>query len=265
MKIDIRILALSLAFHFAFYFLMGITFQTPTPRTDIVEIDFIDSTRSQQTMNTVKQPKVQETSTDEPAAFVSDSQTRFKKQMVSKNLGVPQNIQRPAQNSLPSEAQEPSPSTSGFLPVPTTYRTNEDPRRSAVPFEVPHLAKGDFTFLNSDFSTYATFYARITPRIVFNWGQNVQEISMFPHMIEKLSRKQRWTTSVELVLNSKGHFEDVIVVRTSGADELDAAVVQSLKDSGPFLNPPSGMIESDGRVRIQAEFTVYTQRPRWAK
>lgn len=240
------------------------TLKVELPTFEVVEVEYKDSSPQKKQIQTLKQEERKDKENSK-SQFTGQQETRFKKEMISRNIGVPQNqIERQAQKGNDFDPQS-SKNMSGFLPLPTSHKTNEDPRRSAVSFEVPHLTKGDFTFLNSDFSTFATFYSRITPPIVTTWSNNVHEISMFPHMIEKLAKKQRWTTAVQLVLNNKGYFVEAIVERSSGSDELDAAVVQSLREASPFLNPPSGMIGTDGKVRIDGEFTVYTRLPRIAR
>ncbi len=264
LKIDIRILSLSIAIHIAIYFLLELSLKVELPAYEVVEIDYKDTDTHSKQIQTLQQKVKKETEKAQPR-FLGQQETRFKREMVSRNLGVTQNqIEKLAQKRNATDPQKPN-NMDGFLPLPTGYKTNEDPRKSAVSFEVPHLAKGDFTFLNSDFSSYATFYSRITPPIVTTWSGNVHEISMFPHMIEKLAKKTRWTTVIQLVLNNKGYFEEAIVERSSGSQELDAAVVQSLREAAPFLNPPSGMVGSDGKVRIDGEFTVYTRLPRIAR
>lgn len=264
MRIDIRILIASLAIHALVYLLLDFTSQPSRPQQETVELEIRNDETPRKQFNTVQTPDTKTNEDNTPANFLSDKQVRFKKQTISKNMGVPENHQ-PKQATQKEVQKETTKSLDGILKLPTAVQAQQDPRRSSVPFEVPHLAQGDFTFLNSDFSSYATFYSRITPQIVYRWGNNVQEISMFPHMIEQLGKKSKWTTRIELVLNRQGHLEDVITMNSSGSEELDAAVTRALKEATPFLNPPSGMIDESGRVHIYGEFTVYTQRPRLAK
>lgn len=263
-KIDIRILSLSILIHFVvFGFLTVFANKQIFDSSDTIEVVFDDSNARTFVPSEKSDKKPKDES--KTARFFSEQQQSFEKESIAENLGVFKN-QPPVAPRAGAEAQKVI-TTEGegpnFFPTQADQSAREE-RQSAVNFQVPNLARGEMTFLNSDFSTYASFYNRITPKIVYNWGINVDDIALFPHMREKLRQKLAWKTRVELILDSQGHFRDVVIVNSSGSFELDNAVQAALENAAPFLNPPTGMIGKDKTVRIQGEFTVHTRRPRLA-
>ncbi|HMN69310.1 MAG TPA: TonB C-terminal domain-containing protein, partial [Bdellovibrionales bacterium] len=78
--------------------------------------------------------------------------------------------------------------------------------------------------------------------------------------LESLSRKNRQTV-VEIVLSRTGEFTGSLVHGTSGDGELDQTSVESFKRAAPFLNPPQGMVESDGRIRLKYAFHLRFRPP----
>lgn len=264
-KIDIRILAISILIHLGVFGLMSLyTRDLQSPKDQAIEVVIDDN--SDKRMFLPSKHKEKDTPQEPPknARFFSEEAQSFKKETISDNLGnfKNQKMQMAQQKEAPEQKVESSTAGPNFLPTPQT--SSQVDGQSSVNFQVPNISKGEFTFLNSDFSTYASFYNRITPKIIYNWGTNVDDIALFPHMREKLRQKLRWVTRIELILNKTGHVKNVIVATSSGSVELDNAVVQALRNAGPYLNPPTGMIEKDGTVHIQGEFTIYTQRPRLA-
>lgn len=261
-KFDVRILALSLLIHLGAYALMSFyTESHNAQRFDTIEVVIDeDSEHRRQAPEVQKTEDKTETKT---TRFFSDQKQQFEKETIAQNFGQTKNQKfvgkKEKNQDKPSEVSD----GPNFMPISKQGASQEE-RQSTVNFSVPNLQKGEFTFLNSDFSTYASFYNRITPKIMYNWGNNIEDVAMFPHMREKLRQKLRWVTRVELILNRKGDVRDVVIIHSSGSTELDQAIHEALTKAGPYLNPPTGMIEADGNVHILGEFTVYTQRPRWA-
>jgi protein TonB len=265
-KVDIRFLILSVLFHLALYGL----FCSYKPVTSLVQepvqITLDDGNKEAihiaPHINQKEPPKTQ----PKQAHYLADQQQRFDKETVSPNLGIAQNeAPREAQQKRDMEQRAQTEKGPSLLPVISNQPTNQEARRSSIDFIAPNVSKGDVTFLNSDFYTYASFYNRISPSIVYHWSHNIEDIAMFPHIREMLLKKYKWVTHIELILDKKGYYKNVTVLNSSGSPELDQAVVNALRAATPFLNPPTGMVETDSNVHIEGEFTIYTQRPRLAE
>ncbi len=263
-KFDIRILALSLFIHFGAFGLLSFLTTNSPERFETIEVVIRDDSEKKTFIPTKPSENVAEEKEQDESRFFSERNMRVKKETIAENLGSFKNQKQQAAKTEQNLQKSVIGAGPNFLPKPSE-QSSEEQRQSSVNFQVPNLSKGEFTFLNSDFSTYASFYNRITPRIIYSWGTNIDDVALFPHMREKLRQKVRWVTRVELILDRKGYFKDAIIVNSSGAPELDHAVVEALENASPFLNPPDGMIEKDGTVRISGEFSVYTHRPRLAR
>lgn len=265
-KVDIRFLGLSLFLHLGLFgLLVLLAHKDLTTNVEPVEIVYENSqqTGRKQFVPQFQEQKIQKNK-NQKAHFLSSQLQRFDKETIARNMGTPKNSasQTYAQQK-PFQQESLSPTSSRFLPSPNSMSSVES-RQSTINFIEPNISSGQFTFLNSDFSTYASFYNRITPLIMYQWGGNIQEIALFPHMREKLLTKDSWRTRVELILDQKGYYKNTIIVASSGSPELDQAVVNALKNATPFINPPTGMIDPDNKVRIDGEFVLYTERPRIA-
>jgi protein TonB len=63
-------------------------------------------------------------------------------------------------------------------------------------------------------------------------------------------------TKLMIVLNSAGTLVKVQVLRDSGVSDLDDAAIEAFRAAAPFPNPPKGIIESDGTVKIRWDFVI---------
>jgi TonB family protein len=63
-------------------------------------------------------------------------------------------------------------------------------------------------------------------------------------------------TQLLIILNDKGNLVGVQVVGASGVRELDDAAVETFRKAAPFPNPPKGMVENDGTIRVRWDFVL---------
>jgi len=61
-------------------------------------------------------------------------------------------------------------------------------------------------------------------------------------------------TSIDIVLDSSGRIVGATVVGESGLKFLDDEARRAFWAAGPFLNPPSGLIKDDGKIRFTFTF-----------
>ena len=111
---------------------------------------------------------------------------------------------------------------------------------------------GDATRLNTREIIGAQYLNRIRRLVNFYWKQNLDNL---PRSV--ILSRPRYTTVVNVVLNSRGALEQIEVSHESGSVELDAAVTSAFRVAGPFPNPPEQLIEKDGRIYLpDMGFTV---------
>ncbi|MEK6556576.1 MAG: energy transducer TonB, partial [Bdellovibrionota bacterium] len=63
-------------------------------------------------------------------------------------------------------------------------------------------------------------------------------------------------TQVVIVLDKAGSLLKVQVVNESGVSDLDEAAVDAFRAAEPFPNPPKGMVEADGTIKIRWDFIL---------
>ncbi len=63
-------------------------------------------------------------------------------------------------------------------------------------------------------------------------------------------------TKLVIVLNNKGDLVKIQVMDRSGLRDLDDAAIEAFKAAAPFPNPPKGMVEKDGKIRIKWDFIL---------
>jgi protein TonB len=57
-------------------------------------------------------------------------------------------------------------------------------------------------------------------------------------------------------LDKRGILSKVQVLSSSGARDLDEAAVEAFQAAAPFPNPPAGIVEKDGMIRIRWDFVL---------
>ena len=122
---------------------------------------------------------------------------------------------------------------------------------------LPDAEKGAETLLSTREFVYYTYYNRIRNQLSQYWEPKIKQkiLALFKKGRRIASDKDR-ITRVQIVLDSEGLLMKVQVMGASGVQDLDDAAVEAFKAAAPFPNPPKGIIEPDGTVKIQWEFVV---------
>jgi protein TonB len=63
-------------------------------------------------------------------------------------------------------------------------------------------------------------------------------------------------TKVIIILDQKGTLIKVQVLDGSGVQDLDDAAVEAFRAAAPFPNPPKGIIDPDGTIKIRWDFVL---------
>ena len=121
---------------------------------------------------------------------------------------------------------------------------------------LPGIKPGDKTYLNTAEFVYYSFYRRVQEPVVYLWNKYVSDyIEKHPDVKKNLGNKD-YITEVEATLTDSGAFVRIAILKSSGISGIDDAPGRAFLDAGPFENPPKGMIESDGLVRMKWRFIV---------
>ncbi len=63
-------------------------------------------------------------------------------------------------------------------------------------------------------------------------------------------------TKIIITLDSRGILMKVQVLENSGVKDLDDAAVEAFRAAAPFPNPPKGIADPDGTIKIRWDFVL---------
>lgn len=116
------------------------------------------------------------------------------------------------------------------------------------------------TMLNTREFKYYSYYNRIRRQLSQHWEGRVREklSKMFKEGRAPAATQRDRITKLMIILNDKGTLVRVQVVSDSGVRDLDEAAIEAFRAAAPFPNPPKGIVESDGTVKIRWDFVLET-------
>jgi protein TonB len=113
------------------------------------------------------------------------------------------------------------------------------------------------TLLSTREFVYYSYYNRIKDKLRQYWEPKIKE------KMEKILRQGRTIAStsdkitrIVILLDEKGTLVRIQVIGPSGVSDLDEAAIEAFKAAAPFPNPPKGIVESDGMIRIRWDFIL---------
>lgn len=208
------------------------------------------------------------------AAFESEQTQRVEKQTQASQLGLTNNSAAAVLNnkSLMAANEEATKdlikrqkSEEGDIPEFEKMRRQQPQSQSmvnapaSISVQLPSdIQRSNATNLNTDASTFYSFYSRVEELFYVRW---VERVNYYWDRIS-LSYKKNvlaghvWSTEIEVWLNAKGEFHSAYIKRASGYQPFDDATVYAFKNAGFFPNPPRAKVESDGYVRLRYRFNV---------
>lgn len=117
--------------------------------------------------------------------------------------------------------------------------------------------KGMETMLSTREFVYYSFYARIRRQLNQHWGGKVREkVSKLVKEGRSIASTDNKITKLLIVLDKKGTLVKIQLLSDSGVRDLDDAAIEAFKEAAPFPNPPSGIVESDGTIKIRWDFIL---------
>ncbi|MGZ3805533.1 MAG: energy transducer TonB family protein [Pseudobdellovibrionaceae bacterium] len=121
------------------------------------------------------------------------------------------------------------------------------------------IDQGIETLLNTREFKYYTYYNRIRKQLSHFWEPKVREkVNLMFQQGRKIASAQDRITKLLIILNATGTLVNVKVLSDSGVRDLDDAAIEAFRAAAPFPNPPKGIIENDGTVKIRWDFVLET-------
>ncbi|PIS10865.1 MAG: energy transducer TonB [Bdellovibrio sp. CG10_big_fil_rev_8_21_14_0_10_47_8] len=119
------------------------------------------------------------------------------------------------------------------------------------------VEKGSETLLSSREFVYHTFYSRIRRQLNQFWiGKVRDKLAKIVKEGRSIASTEDHVTKLLITLDRKGLLMKVQVVSDSGVRDLDDAAIEAFKEAAPFPNPPNGIVDPDGTIKIRWDFVL---------
>lgn len=125
-----------------------------------------------------------------------------------------------------------------------------------MPDDLRGIEEGDETLLNSRGFKFAGFLNRVKETVGRVWVQRVQDEATKRDPTGQLYSYRDRRTVVEFTLDRKGEVTDVHVATSCGVQYLDEIAVDAFRIVQRFPNPPPGLLQENGVVRLPFAFTL---------
>lgn len=144
-----------------------------------------------------------------------------------------------------------------LTPGPKAKVNDDQGDPSATDDYIKDVETGLQTLLSTREFVYYSYYSRIKEALRQHWEPNVREkVKIIYRKGRSIASAKDRVTQVLVVLNAAGDLIRVEVITRSGVEALDAAAVEAFREAAPFPNPPRGMVEKDGTIKIRWDFVL---------
>lgn len=226
--------------------------------------------------------------TPDDTRFLSAKNQVVEKQTVAKEHGEFQNKKESADkqgNPNATESDAPSKGTSAkndlsqFLPTTDSYammkkqmendttaskgqwaaKSNSTGESSKSSDYLKDIQQGLETQLNTKEYKYYGYYSRIRKQLSHYWEPKVREkLSVMFRQGRSIATATDRITKLLIILNPAGTLVNVQMLSESGVQDLDEAAIEAFRSAAPFPNPPKGIVDPDGTVKIRWDFILET-------
>ncbi len=216
------------------------------------------------------------------AKYLSKNTQRVEKETVAKNRGEFRNSAQQEQQTQQQRPQRPQQQKNqmekavkqAFDPLAETKKsfknkmvdtvsgeTPSNPSASGSPSQTQDYLKntdiGVETILNTKEFKYYTYFNRIRRQLSHYWEPKVREkLTKMFRQGRNIASNQDRITKLLIILDPVGLLVNVQVLSDSGVKDLDEAAIEAFRSAAPFPNPPQGIVEEDGTVKIRWDFIL---------
>lgn len=142
-------------------------------------------------------------------------------------------------------------------PGPQGPQLDKDGNPSQTDDYLKEVNRGMQTLLSTREFVYYAYYSRIKESLRQHWEPTVREkVKIIYRTGRNIASAKDRITQVLVILNSNGELLRIEVLSASGVTDLDAAAVEAFQNASPFPNPPKGMVEKDGTIKIRWDFVL---------
>lgn len=256
---DNAFIFISVLVHIAVYY--GVTHKrVKPPEPPRVEVEYLEPVVAVKKLpkkplpklqQVVEQDKQQNHEEDKETKYLSAFTQKVEKETRAKSNGQFQNGGEKLQDLSKTFAVE----KGGEMPKPSESNTP----RSQTDDYLDDLEAGMNTVVNTREFAYYAYFNRIKESLRLQWEPDLRS------KMTIIRRKEREVASVEptekaaqllVTLDRHGGLMRVEVIKSSGNHVLDDLALNAFKKAAPFNNPPAGIIETDGTIKIRWDFIL---------
>jgi len=122
---------------------------------------------------------------------------------------------------------------------------------------IKDLDSGLETLLSTKEFVYYSYFNRIRTQLNQYWTDKVrQKLSEMYKKGRMIASSDDKVTKCLITLDATGKLIKVQIIGDSGVRELDEAAVEAFRSAAPFPNPPTGMKDPDGTIKIRWDFIL---------
>lgn len=187
---------------------------------------------------------------DQPAKAKSEPSPKAKK-LVTATDGITQHIKPTMKDLMPSFKPGPPPTDAPDV----AQGGGSGP--SATDDHLKDVATGMQTLLSTREFVYYSYYNRIKEKLRQYWEPKIKE--KMEHILRTgrtIASNTDRITRVVIVLDNSGTLVRVQIIGPSGVNDLDDAAVEAFRAAAPFPNPPKGIADPDGTIKIRWDFIL---------
>jgi len=168
------------------------------------------------------------------------------------------------ENTVPMDAMDPQKKKAGVkkdwktLSLQDLSVKGDGEETAASDDYLDDVIAGEKTILSTREFRYYSYYQRIKELLRQHWKPNVERKLALLWNKGHTIQQDELTTRLLVLLNRDGTVTKISRVGTSGVNDLDDAAMEAFQKAAPFPNPPQGMIDADGFVRIRWDFILKT-------
>jgi protein TonB len=263
-----------------------ITLLTDPKKNEIIATKEVKEDDPLKLKQIVEQDKIND-EIDEKAKFLSSHNQRVLQETVSKNHGQFKNLHSSSKNlntqaaqqkapQIQAQPQARSPSLQDLLLNSDLYdnqqkvkaikqqytqeknqQASENSEASQTQDYLKDEKEGNETLLSTREFVYFSYYQRIREQLNQHWESQIkQKVLNIFRSGRRIASKEDIITKVLITLNAQGTLIKVQVVNESGIRDLDDAAIEAFRAAAPFPNPPRGIVDSDGNIKIRWDFVI---------
>lgn len=231
---------------------------------ELTQVEIIDNRPAKKNQNQtrpiIKQLDPKEViDSNKPARFESEKTQRVKTETKASVNGLTANASSQSKTNKPEQKAQPK-SDNGDLPEFARYTTTSTSRSqvSQLSYELPDVMAAGATNLNTDASTFYSFYSRVEELFYVRWVERLNYYwDRLPLEFKRDNLAGRsWRTQITVLLTAQGVYDSSVIEKASGYQPFDEAVTYAFKNAHYFPNVPKAKVEPDGFVRLRYSFQV---------